>query len=172
MKAAAAFAGYAACDPQADVDREAYLSAFTYGTDFGEHLKETGSTRGFPGPCAAAFLWWDIDRPDDLQRGLSEARRLAAFILARYPTIDDDDLLVFFSGAKGFHVGLPVCWPAAPSIGFNKAARRFATRLAAAAGVAIDASIYDKVRCFRARIPVTPEPGSTSAGLPSTNSSA
>ncbi len=50
VDAAAAFAGYAACDPRAEVTREAYLSAFQFREDFRRLLRETGWTAGFSGP--------------------------------------------------------------------------------------------------------------------------
>src|SRR5262245_42171896 len=100
VDAAAALAGYAACDPLAEVDREGYLSAFCYGDEFREHLKETGSTRGFDGPCGAAILWLDIDHPDDSEKALTDARQLGMTVLDRYPALDEDDLLLFFSGSK------------------------------------------------------------------------
>jgi hypothetical protein len=150
VDAAAAFAGYAACDERVEVGREAYLSAFTFSEEFRLHLQWNGSTKGYDGPCHAPWLWLDIDRPD-LGQALTDARRLAAGILARYSTLDEGDLLVFFSGSKGFHVGLPtVAWSPEPSADFNRIARRFAERLAAGRGVAIDGGVYDKVRAFRA----------------------
>jgi hypothetical protein len=149
--AAAALAGYASCDERAQVDLEAYLSAFTYGDEFRKQLDETGSTRGYNGPCWSPWVWWDIDRDDDLEGALKDARRLAASILERYATLDEDDLLLFFSGSKGFHVGLPTgLWGPEPSPLFHRAARLFAEEIAGAAGVTIDSSIYDKVRAFRA----------------------
>jgi hypothetical protein len=150
VDAGAALAGYAACDPRAEVAREAYLSAFVFGDDFRRHLNETGSTAGFDGACWTPFLWIDLDSPEDLDRALSDARRLVSAILHRYPTLDDDALLIFFSGSKGYHVGLPTVWGPAPSAGFHRVARRFAEGLAAAAGVTIDTGVYDKVRLFRA----------------------
>ena len=60
VDAAAAFAAYAAADPKAEVTREAYLSAFRFGADFAAHLKGTGSTADFAGPCWSPWLWWDI----------------------------------------------------------------------------------------------------------------
>jgi hypothetical protein len=149
VDAAAALAGYADCDPRAEVEREGYLSAFTYGVDFRRHLDETGSTRGYDGPCWAPWLWFDLDG-ENLDATLSDARRLAVGILHRYRTLDDGALLLFFSGSKGAHIGLPVTWGPAPSVIFHRAARRFAEGLAAAVGVSIDTGVYDKVRLFRA----------------------
>src|SRR5262249_29806987 len=139
----AAFAAYAECDDKAEVDREAYLSAFTYGDAFRRHLEATGSTKGYDGPCAAPWLWFDLDGADP-DAALGDARRLAVGILHRYGTLDDDALLLFFSGSKGAHVGLPVTWDPEPSVTFHRTARRFAEALAAATGARIDTGVYDK----------------------------
>jgi hypothetical protein len=158
--AAAAFAGYASCDPQAEIDQEAYLSAFRFGADFRDYYIARGrSTRGFDGPCWTPFVWFDLDDPADPGRALANARRLVAFLLARFTALDDDALLLFFSGSKGFHVGLPVCWDAPPSPTSHRVTRDFAATLAAGAGVNIDASIYDKVRAFRAPNSTHPKTG-------------
>lgn len=151
VDAAAVFSAYASCDERAAVDREAYLSAFQFGEDFRQLLESTGSTKGFAGLCWSPFVWWDIDREDDLERALSDARRLAGFILARFTALDDDDLLLFYSGSKGFHVGIPsALWAPSPLVDFNRLARRFAEHIAELAGVSLDSGVYDKVRAFRA----------------------
>jgi hypothetical protein len=144
-----ALSAYAECQDKAEVNREAYLSAFTFGEDFRRHLADTGSTRGYDGPCAAPWLWIDLDG-EALDAVLTSARRLAAVTLERFRTLDDDALLLFFSGSKGFHLGLPVCWNPEPTVTFHRTARRFAESLAALAGVGIDVGVYDKVRLFRA----------------------
>ena len=150
VDAAAALAGYAACDPRAEVDREAYLSAFAFGPDFRDYLRETGSPKSYNGPCEALYVWFDLDNENDPQVALDGGRRLASTILDRYRSFDDGDLLLFFSGAKGFHVGLPVVWNAPLSLDFHRVARQFAEWFAQLAGVSIDTSVYDKVRAFRA----------------------
>jgi hypothetical protein len=150
VDAGAALTAYASCDPKAEVGHEAYLSAFWFGADFRAYLESTGSPKGYNGPCWAPFVWFDLDAADDPQRALSEARRLAGGILERYRSLDDDALLLFFSGAKGLHVGLPTFWGPLPSLDFGRVARRFAEGFAQLAGVSIDESIYDKVRAFRA----------------------
>lgn len=145
-----AFNAHCACDARAEVGRESYLSAFTFGDDFRDHLESTGSTRGFAGPCGAAWLWFDLDA-DDLDRAANDARRLAAFLADRFAR-DGDELLIFFSGSKGFHIGLPlaICGSPPPSATFHQVCRALAERLAELAGVAIDAGVYDRVRAFRA----------------------
>jgi len=147
----AAFAGYCQCDERAEVNCEAYLSAFTFAEEFGEHLQATRSTKGYAGRCGASWLWFDIDAEGNLQHATAQARRLCAGIAERY-AIEGDSLLIFFSGSKGFHVGLPLSLASSPgaSTTFHKAARRFACGLAEQLGVAIDDGVYDKVRAFRA----------------------
>ena len=103
------------------------------------------------GPCGADWLFWDIDRPDDLAIALRDARRLAGAILDRYRELDDDDLLVFLSGGKGVHVGIPT-GSGSPS------PRRASMRppscspwlTASGPRSSSMASIYSKTRLFRA----------------------
>jgi hypothetical protein len=147
---AAAFAAYCSCDDRADITREAYLSAFTFADDFRALLESTGSPRGFTGACWSAWLWFDIDRKHNLDAALTDARRLAHALAERY-RLDDDALLLFFSGAKGFHVGLPTSlWTPDPSPTFNRMARRLAEALADLVSAVIDTGTYDHVRPFRA----------------------
>jgi hypothetical protein len=146
----AAFSGYAECDPRAEVDREAFLSHFTFGQDFVAYLERERSEKGYNGSCAASWLFWDIDRPDDLALALRDARRLAGAILERYRELDDADLLIFLSGGKGVHLGIPTTWHPQPSPDFHSVARHFCLSLAEGASVAVDGSIYSKTRLFRA----------------------
>jgi len=146
-----AFEAYAACDERAEVSREAYLSAFIFGADFRRHLEGTGSTKGFAGSCGSPWLWWDIDREGDIDAATRDARRLAAALVESY-RLDGDELLSFFSGSKGYHLGLPLslCGSPARSAEFNAVTRRLAERQAEQLGFATDAGVYDKVRLFRA----------------------
>ncbi|MBI2433926.1 MAG: DNA primase [Candidatus Hydrogenedentes bacterium] len=150
VDAAACLRAYAACNDKARVDSEAYLSAFNYPETFADYLRQNGTTKGYSGPCGAEWVWWDIDAAGELENATEGARALAGHVCEHY-SLDDDLLLLFFSGAKGFHVGLPAAlWT--PELGpdFHRQARRFCEGIAAAAGVSIDSGVYDKVRAFRA----------------------
>lgn len=165
VDAAASLSAHCSCDPKAELDRECYLSAFQYGDDFRHHLETTGSTADFAGECWAAYLWFDIDRAD-VAAALTDARRLAVTIDERY-RLPDGDLLAFYSGSKGFHVGLPTSlWRPKPAATFHKIARRFAERLAELARVPIDTGVYDKVRLFRAPNSRHPKTGLHKRQLP------
>ena len=147
----AAFDGHCACS-KINPDEEAYLSHFTYPSAFQSHHDTNGSERGYDGPCRASWLFWDIDQPYDPERARTDARRLLGSILNRYHELDEDDLLVFFSGSKGYHVGIPSATFGAPDASpeFHETAKRFALAHAERAGVAIDPLIYSKTRLFRA----------------------
>ncbi len=149
---AVAFSAHAACDPIAKLETECYLSAFTYDDQFLERVDayKRVHVKDYPGPCWATWLWFDIDYADDLARATVEARRLATTLDERY-RLADDTLLIFFSGSKGFHIGLPTwLWQPEPSTTFHRIARQMAETLASVAQVTIDTQVYDKVRAFRA----------------------
>jgi len=144
-----AFTAYAACDQRSRVDTEAYLSAFTYGGAFRDHLASTGSTRGYSGPCGSSWLWFDLDR-DHIKAALMDARRLCVQLIDHFG-VSEEVLLAFFSGCKGFHIGLPLAgFAPTPGPLFHRITRRIAEDIANMAGVAIDTGVYDKVRAFRA----------------------
>jgi hypothetical protein len=89
-------------------------------------------------------------RPDDLALALRDARRLAGAVLERYRELDDDDLLLFLSGGKGVHVGIPTTWHPEPSPDFHAVAKVFCLGLSESASIVVDGAIYSKTRLFRA----------------------
>ena len=144
-----AFQAYCDCDEKSEYNTEGYLSAFTFGKPFRDHLQANRSTRGYTGESFALWLWFDIDREDDFELATSDARRLASTMANRYGI--EDELLVFFSGSKGYHLGLPTSlWGPRPGVEFHEQAKAMAEFIAEQAGVGIDASVYDRVRAFRA----------------------
>jgi len=144
-----AFHAYCNADPAARPEIPAYLSAFVYPVEFRRHLETTESTRDYHGPVGVPSIKWDIDRDGNLDAALRDTRRLSAFLTDRY-RLDADDLLIGFSGSKGFHVELPVGWMVEASPDANLTCRRFAEHAANEVGVTIDSGVYDKVRPFRA----------------------
>jgi hypothetical protein len=122
---------------------------FVFGQDFADYLKREGTEKGYTGSCGADWLFWDIDRENDLALALRDARRLAGTILERFRELDDD-LLVFLSGGKGVHIGIPTVWHPSPSPHFNGTAKVFCLATAEAANVVVEGLIYSKTRLFRA----------------------
>ena len=153
VDAARAFQAYCACDARAGVDREAYLSAFQFDDGFAEHLARTGSPAGFTGSTWAPFVHFDIDRDDaagGIARALDDSRRIINTLDEQF-AVPREVIVPYFSGHKGFHVDLTTALFAPLATGdFHAVARQFAEMIAAAAGVVIDLSVFDRVRAFRA----------------------
>lgn len=138
-----------------------FLSAFSYADDFREHMERRGTEAGFSGACFSAFLWFDIDRENDLKKALEDTAKLVEFFVSgvgnrevsRCPILpDSESILIFFSGCKGFHVGVPISLLSGdlrPSETFHQTAKEMALEVAEKVGVEIDSSIYSKTRLFR-----------------------
>jgi hypothetical protein len=147
--AADALAAYATCDDRCELEQESYLSLFQFGPDFREHLESTNTVRGFAGPCWAPFLWFDVDN-NDPAAALNSARRLVVAIDETLG-VDRDDLPIFFSGSKGYHIGVPTApWAPPPTPDFHATCKAFCAAVAEHAEARIDGGIYDRVRIFRA----------------------
>lgn len=152
VNADAAFIAYCACDTHAETDLEGYLSAFRFTDEIRDRTDEWGrvAVKGFDGICWSPWLWFDLDNESDLEVVRRDTARLCHTIVERYK-LDDDDLLIFFSGRKGFAVGLPTSlWMPLPSIDFHQVCRLQASGLAELAQVTIDPIIYTKVQPHRA----------------------
>jgi hypothetical protein len=91
-----------------------------------------------------------------LTAALVDARRLVTAIRERYRI---DDLPVWFSGSKGFHVAVELAHKPQPAVGFHRASKAFAELIAVAANVQIDTSIYDLSHIIR--LPNTQHPKTT-----------
>ncbi|QDV25334.1 bifunctional DNA primase/polymerase [Aureliella helgolandensis] len=148
-----AFVAYCLCDDRARINEGGFLSPYEYATEIESRIVEPASmildVRGFKGVSCSRYLWFDIDDAD-LDQGLDRCRRLVSCLLERYD-LDDGDLLVFFSGSKGFHVGLPTSlWQPIASKQFARGCRTMAESLGDSAGVSIDPAIYQAVQPFRA----------------------
>jgi hypothetical protein len=144
-----AFGAHCQCDQRTEPERECYLSAFVFGDDFRQHIESTETTRGFSGWTWAPWLWLDIDR-DDLTEATHDTRRMACWLVERF-VLSGDELLIFYSGRKGYHIGVPTgLWDAQPAVDFHLVCRAMAEALAAECRLAIDSGVYDRVRAFRA----------------------
>ena len=134
--------------------REAYTTWARFPQEFVDYCQANGGVKGYAGPCYADFLWLDVDSKDkdgnpDPTEALDGASRLIATLVG-YGGVDPDDFRLYFSGAKGFHVGIPAqTFGAEPSPLLPKAFKILARRLAEQAGVSVDGAVYDTCRLWR-----------------------
>lgn len=144
-----AFDAYRICDPRAVNGQEAYLSHFCYDETFADHLATTGSTKGFAGATWAPVIYLDKDR-ECIDAAFADTKKLITSLVEDHG-VPPEYLLVFFSGSKGFHLGIPTgLFSPPPGQGFHRIAREFAERIAEQASTTIDTGVYDAVRAFRA----------------------
>ncbi len=136
-----------------------FLSAFAFTDEFQTYLASSdGSAAGFGGACYCPLIWFDIDREaegsggesvPDINAALEDTRGLVRKLLEL--GVPESCLLVFFSGNRGFHIGVFTgLFAARPSVSFAKVAGLVCDAIAAAAGVEIDESIYKTVQPLRA----------------------
>lgn len=140
-----AFHAYADCDPRCELEEESYLSAFHFDSQFANYLKEHQTTKNYNGPCWSPFLWFDIDN-EELSQAHAETIKLVKYLRNAGGVV-----LIFFSGKKGYHVGLNTDhWKPKPSDNFHQHCKAMATTIAESANVErIDISIYAKVQPLR-----------------------
>lgn len=138
---------YATADSGVHVAIPAFLSAFRYPQAICSHTRTTGSTAGYSGPIGIDAINFDIDRPI-LDEAIRDARRLTAFLTARWQ-LDDGEILVAFSGSKGFHVSIRTAG-ISPAPDNHRVARCLASEVAGLAGVAIDVGVYLPTQLWRA----------------------
>ena len=146
-----AFVAYAECDAKAKIDEGGFLSPYVYPEQ--TRKRDNGyrlDIRGYDGTVWSRYLWFDIDDAN-ADNALERTRRLVSLLLERYG-LADDDLLVFFSGSKGYHVGVPTALFGSPvaSRVFAATSRQLAERLAALANTPTDPVVYQKVQPLRA----------------------
>lgn len=156
-----AFAAFASLDSRCELPRQQYLSAYVFPSDFGDYMRSNQTPRGYSGSCWSRWLWFDVDHEQDAEAALNDARHLVVYLAERYTV--KEELLIWFSGSKGYHIGLPTSlWGPDASPLFARTCRLFAEQLAGLGGLPIiqttngktrgglDLSIYDRQRLFRA----------------------
>jgi replicative DNA helicase len=134
--------------------REVYTTWARFPQEFADYCQANGSVKGYAGPAYGDFLWLDVDskdrdgNPDPTEAHFGAIRLLMALI--SYAGVDEEDVRIYFSGAKGFHIGVPaVTFGVEPSTLLPKAFKTLARRLAEQAGVSIDGAVYDTTRLWR-----------------------
>lgn len=87
--------------------RACYRSMFLHSWRLAEWVKERKSVAGFDGEHTAEAFVIDVDRENDLAGALVDARNLVARLVAYYD-VPVSAVHPSFSGAKGFHIAIPI----------------------------------------------------------------
>lgn len=142
--------------------RECYRGFYRYNSDFLNYVKKNHTVKGWNGEAYTDYIWIDIDDPNDLDKSLSRARTLVNRLRLEYSI--NDDIPIFFSGCKGFHVGLDSRYfGLSPSSGMPKTCKKIASFIAN--DLNIDTSIYEAVRLFRIENTINGKSGLYKIGL-------
>ena len=129
---------------------DCYATVRRFDDAFRRYVEETGSVRDWAGPSWADYVVFDIDREGELEVALRDTIALCYKLIEIYG-VRPDQIRIFFSGRKGFHVlvATELFGPLVPSAELPALLKDIAIAIATEAGVEIDESIYDRTRLFR-----------------------
>jgi len=125
---------------------DCYRTVYRYPDEFKQFFDNKKSVSGYSGPVYADFFPLDID-DSDLTKAHETAKRALNELLHNY-AVDLDELYIYFSGAKGFHILIPdVLFGYEPSKQMPAVFKLLAKKLLP--DIKIDEVIYDRLRLFR-----------------------
>lgn len=143
-------------------DYECYNSMFNFSDDIIEHVKvfeeqnKYKSVTGYSGECGMNFLWIDIDTDsessakENIARTIEETKRIVVNLDIKYG-LTYDKVPIYFSGNKGFHIGISAkCFGADEFYSENlpKIAKAFVREISDNSKL-VDYPIYNTTRIFR-----------------------
>jgi hypothetical protein len=86
-------------------DQETYITMFPFTKDILDYVKIHGSIKGYKGKHACTYICIDIDKEGDLEGARKSTLQVIERLNSLYG-IAPDELFIFFSGGKGFHIYL------------------------------------------------------------------
>jgi replicative DNA helicase len=126
---------------------EAYTTYFRYTRSLLDHVYRNKTVKGYVGASYSEMFPMDLDSPD-LNISLDRARKVVEFILSK--NVPDEDVKVYFSGAKGFHICLASSlFDLEPTNALAEVYKAMAKALSKDMGIDLDPTIYDGMRLFR-----------------------
>ena len=125
-----------------------YMTLFPFDAGINEHVKQKASVSGYSGDRYCPVVFIDIDN-SDLEIAYNETVKLINHFFDAYQ-LAPDDLYLYFSGAKGFHIGI-----SCRTLGFKRdqifkdvivRTKQFVKTIC---NIEVDSAIYDASRIFR-----------------------
>lgn len=132
------------------VDIDVFIGMYRFKKEYYDYAKERGSVAGARFECYSDWMWLDLDHPRDITFPALDVRNLLNTINSM---VNIHDIEVWFSGNKGFHVGIPsdaVAGLDKPSAEFPILCRKLAHSLKKELHLkTIDTAVYDANRLWR-----------------------
>jgi len=135
---------------------ECYRSHFRFTEEFHKYVNieapkkyDKRTVEGYDGDLYSDFIWLDIDSDEkELEKSLQKAQDILNRLMLIFELNIDELIRCYFSGEKGFHIGVPTeLFGLVPSGKFNLQSKELARELSG--DTITDISLYDKVRLFR-----------------------
>ena len=124
-----------------DGEKDYYASAYLYTDEQAEEFKKTGTVRGIK-DVVTNRIWFDFDTSEDPTFAQIDARE-AIRRLEKYG-INKNNIEIYFSGNKGFHLVVTLNRYITPDQVYNICVKKFGKDLAS-----LDSAVYDPSRIFR-----------------------
>jgi len=128
-----------------------YKSLFIYTPEFSEYGKKHEGIRGYKGEHSVETLVLDFDS-DNISQAQADVISFIEMIQHEYD-ITDEQIRVYFSGNKGFHIELPITLFGHNEFEFagdiNVRCRKTVESLTGGSFKTLDLNIYDITRIFR-----------------------
>lgn len=126
---------------------DAYSSMFRFKKEYVTIVEKTGTVRGASEfECWSDFIWFDIDA-SDLSAALLDAQTLIRGLKSMNVL---NHTLIFFSGSKGFHIGInSSVFGFVPSKTLPEEMRKVCQQIASLFNIEIDTKIYNHNRLWR-----------------------
>lgn len=136
-------------------EHAAYTSIYRFGSDFLDYTNTNikggkPSVENYLGSCSASYLWLDIDIEGRLEEATQIMVDIVNSIDSKYG-ITYRSLAIYFSGSKGYHIGIPSkCFGAEEYYGdlLPSAFKSMAIQITDNSPV-IDKKVYNTTRLFR-----------------------
>lgn len=145
---------------------EAYTSLFQLKEDVIDYVKSNLNQKGLPsiegyiGECSAKYLWIDIDVEGDIQLATKYMLDICDKLESKF-SISYKSLTVFFSGNKGYHIGIPTKCFGADEVSSDilPATFKLMVKIITDNFAGIDYKIYEPTRLFRCPLSKHPKSG-------------
>lgn len=85
-------------------NEECYTSFFIHTEELLNYVKINKKINGYEGACKIGYLWIDVDS-EDLNNSINSTALILNNLYDKFG-LDKYSVVIFFSGAKGFHIGI------------------------------------------------------------------